>query len=177
MHSRSPNHDFPITPAAGQFWLAPQAVCLTLIPPLATMLALAICSLLLLRLLLLLPCLTPLLLPLPPLTCRLAFSSVLHNQWHDMIVLSSLSCPWLLSPVLTPMTKLLLHPLQLSTFNFVIDAPPKIWRPKPVDLCIPLDHSKDTVDNVFEFEQRSKASCHQPEPFSLSGLQSGTRLC
>jgi hypothetical protein len=54
-----------------------------------------------------------------------------------------------------------------ATRNFVIDVPPKIWRPKPIDQYIPLDYSNDIDDNVFEFEQYGKAFCHPAEPFSI----------
>ena len=43
--------------------------------------------------------------------------------------------------------------------------PPKLWRPKPVDRCIPVDHANDIDDSVFEFEQCGKAICHLPAPF------------
>jgi hypothetical protein len=55
----------------------------------------------------------------------------------------------------------------LPTRNFVIAVPPKTWRPKPVDRYIPLDHSNDIDEQVFEFEQHGKAFCHPPEPFSI----------
>ena len=51
------------------------------------------------------------------------------------------------------------------TRTFVIDVPPKIWRPKPVDRYLPLDYANDIDDSVFEFEQYGKAICHPPEPF------------
>jgi hypothetical protein len=50
--------------------------------------------------------------------------------------------------------------------TFVIDVPPKLWRPKPVDRYIPMDYSNDIDDSVFEFEQFGQAICHPPEPFS-----------
>ena len=37
--------------------------------------------------------------------------------------------------------------------TFVIEVPPKIWRPKPIDMSIPMDYSNDINESVFEFEQ------------------------
>jgi hypothetical protein len=48
---------------------------------------------------------------------------------------------------------------------FVIEVPPKIWRPKPVDRYISMDYSNDIDDSVFEFKQFGQAICHPPEPF------------
>jgi hypothetical protein len=48
---------------------------------------------------------------------------------------------------------------------FVIEVPPKIWRPKPIDRYIPMDYSNDIDDSVFEFQQFGNAICHPPEPF------------
>ena len=49
--------------------------------------------------------------------------------------------------------------------TFVIEVPPKIWRPKPLDKYVPIDYSNDIDESVFEFEQFGKAICHPPEPF------------
>jgi hypothetical protein len=49
--------------------------------------------------------------------------------------------------------------------TFVIEAPPKIWRPKPIDRYIPMDYSNDIDDSVFEFQQFGNAISHPPEPF------------
>jgi hypothetical protein len=49
--------------------------------------------------------------------------------------------------------------------TFVIEVPPKIWRPKPIDRYIPMDYSNDIDDSVFEFQQFGNAICHPPEPF------------
>jgi hypothetical protein len=51
--------------------------------------------------------------------------------------------------------------------NFVIDVPPKIWRPKPVDRHTPLDHGDDVDGNIFEFEQRGETFCHPAKPFII----------
>jgi hypothetical protein len=40
---------------------------------------------------------------------------------------------------------------------FVIDVPPKIWRPKPVDRYIPIDYSDDLDESVFLFERYGRA--------------------
>jgi hypothetical protein len=48
---------------------------------------------------------------------------------------------------------------------FVIEVPPKIWRPKPIDRYIPMDYSNDIDNSVFEFQQFGNAICHPPEPF------------
>ena len=50
--------------------------------------------------------------------------------------------------------------------SFVIAVPPKLWRPKPADQCIPMDYSDDIDESVFLFEQHGRAICHPPTPFS-----------
>lgn len=51
------------------------------------------------------------------------------------------------------------------TRAFVIEVPPKIWRPKPIDRYIPMDYSNDINDSVFEFQQFGNAICHLPRTF------------
>ena len=52
-----------------------------------------------------------------------------------------------------------------TTQILVIEVPPKIWRPKPIDRYIPMDYSNDIDESVFEFEQFGRTICHPPEPF------------
>jgi hypothetical protein len=47
---------------------------------------------------------------------------------------------------------------------FVIDVPPKIWRPKPVDRYIPIDYSDDLDESVFLFERYGRALSCPPVP-------------
>jgi hypothetical protein len=52
-----------------------------------------------------------------------------------------------------------------STRLFVIEVPPKVWRPKPTDKYLPMDYSDDIDDGVFIFEQYGKSMRRQRAPF------------
>jgi hypothetical protein len=56
--------------------------------------------------------------------------------------------------------------LPLVAKQFVIDVPPKVWRPKPVDCYVPVDYSDDIDGDVFLFEQYGKAACQPTTPFT-----------
>jgi hypothetical protein len=49
---------------------------------------------------------------------------------------------------------------------FVIDVPPKLWRPKPIDRYVPMDYSDDIDESIFLFERYGKAICRPTKPFS-----------
>ena len=39
---------------------------------------------------------------------------------------------------------------------YVIDVPPKIWRPKPVNRYIPIDYGTDIDDGMFDYSHYGK---------------------
>jgi hypothetical protein len=49
-----------------------------------------------------------------------------------------------------------------SPASFVIEVPPKLWHPKPLNRYVPLDYSNDMDDGVFLFEKFGKAIIQTP---------------
>jgi hypothetical protein len=86
--------------------------------------------------------------------------------WHAATTASVLLSP--AQPFLPPaLSQPSAHSSQPNpTKLFVIQVPPKLWRPKPADYYIPLDYSNDLDESVFLFERYGKAVGHVPFAFS-----------
>jgi hypothetical protein len=65
-----------------------------------------------------------------------------------------------------PVLLLSASPILPSAHAFVVDVPPKLWRPKPADRYVPMDYSNDIDESVFLLARYDKAICHLSTPFS-----------